>query len=150
MNITEYGSAFAHRFRFGKLIIKQIKDKCIPADIFHHDIIHPDIFYYSTTTTGGFQTNTGICPIKNAIGYSHSLHPAGHLTTNHNSTVPGKHDTISDCQILTRFPIFTSISITSRFYGNTIVSYADKAIRDTHIATRSRVNTVCVGTFGVL
>lgn len=80
---------------------KQIKDKCIPADIFHHDIHR-----ISSTTPPrpreAFKRIPASVPSKTQLDIATSLHPADISLPITTPPCP-ESMIISDCQILTRF-----------------------------------------------
>src|SRR5688572_22728955 len=86
MYVPELWRSIRNRFgvSFG---ILHIHHNSLEPDVLHNNIVHPDLFYYSTSPPRRLDANTTIRSIKNTVGDRNLSYPATHFTTYHHATM---------------------------------------------------------------
>nr|GFC78371.1 hypothetical protein [Tanacetum cinerariifolium] len=141
MDVAEARRALAHRLG-RRLVVLHIEHDNLVADIFHHHVINPNILHHTAAPAGRFDANTAVSTVENAVRNRDFLHPTRHFRANHHSAVPAQHGAVSDGVVFGRHVHFASRLILARLDGNAVVTHADVAVRDVHVAARFGVNSV--------
>ena len=109
-----------------------------------HRLHHSDR-QMDATTASRFDSDSSVGSVKNAIRNGDFFDSARHFASNNNSSMSTQHSAIGNRNIFGWSSVFSTVSISTRFDGNAIVSHADVAIRNMNILAGRWIDSVCIG-----
>ncbi|MNG28212.1 hypothetical protein D3C84_1134440 [compost metagenome] len=49
-------------------VVEKIQNNGFFLDVFHYDVVDANVFDHSATTASGFDTDSSVCSVENAVG----------------------------------------------------------------------------------
>src|SRR5579871_4691797 len=127
MDITKDRCPFGNGFGIA-LFIEGGQHHRFPAQMAHDYVADPDIFHHSAASAGGFNPDSPLRAVKDAIGNSDIPDTAGHLAADDHAAMTIGHGAVRYGNILGWSSDTPAIGVAARFDGDTVVPHADIAV----------------------
>jgi hypothetical protein len=114
-------------------------------DVFHADVLHIDLFHYSTTSPDRFETKADVRALEGAIVYKDIPGSPGHFAADDKTSVSAVDDVIADDDVLRRSSSFAAFFVSAGFDADAVISCVEGAVLQEYILTGFNVDAVPIG-----
>lgn len=106
----------------------ETEGECFIDNVAHTDIVQKDILHESATSASGFESDAGICAIKDTVSYADISCPARHFRADNESSMTMQHSASANEYVLARLAYTATLSIFARLDANGVIAYIECSI----------------------
>ena len=125
--------------------IIQVEDDAVGDDVFHVNVVAPDVFHHAATAAGALETKAHIRTQEAAAAHPDVFHTAAHFRAHHKAAMAVVHGAVLDNQVFAGLGMAPAVGVFAALDANGIVPHIETGAGENHILAAFDVYAVAVG-----
>ena len=155
MDVPHFGSGLVHGQDVGFSVgvhvarrhsgIIEIEDNSVTYNIFHVDMVAPDIFHQTTTAAGTLESQSHVGTDESAVADFDILDTAGHLTSYYETAMAVIYRAVRDDEVAAFARVTASVGILAGLDANGVVANIKRRTSKDYVLAGIDVDAVAIG-----
>ena len=125
--------------------IIQVEDDAVGDDVFHVNVVAPDVFDHAATAAGALETKAHIRTQEAAAAHPDVFHTAAHFRAHHKAAMAVVHGAVLDNQVFAGLGMAPAVGVLSALDANGIVTDIEGRTSENDVLASFNIYPVPIG-----